>query len=782
MPITMKMAWAMFKRKILQNILTGIIMLLMAVMLYIGLSAAGQSSPYDTMFERANASHGLYILSTQINDIEKSKAFFEEKTGVSGVLSQKVHMTNIDYMMKGKTETETVFLAEFKPNAEIDILYVTDQQGAEVPSENEILVNYNFAKARDLKKGDIITLHYEDKSFSFVIKDFVVDPQFSNAFITPNRCFLAPDFFEMNDIDYNSAILSVKYNPYHKELEEEVHKEYLKWIWEETPPIYLSHETIKMSYNVITSIISSVLLAVSFFIFLIVIFVIRGTIRNMMLQQYKSIGVKKVIGYTNGQIQGSFLWIYLWLGFITAVVGVLIGIPIRNRINYGISYDIQVGLSAGLDVFALISIVSIILLIYVVTVLAARQVNQIKPIQSIKYGMPENKLSHNRFNISRYKQIPLSLLLAIKQILMNKKKSFTAILTMVILIYVAFLINNMGKTLGDGEHFTKYLLGMQIGDFTITSSLKEKVQDTIDKVEAVENISNAVFIINTTNESTKDLNDEKVTIGGQIFYGNVPEGILTLTAGRQPKNSQEIVITNKLKEEIGKTVGDFMVIYNGTDEEQFLVCGLYNSVSYSSLGYVRFSKAIPETIQQENGYYWVYSDQKHVIIEEIELKMKSALSDAISVSKYDSNVKNILSTLEMFPGMILLLQIIFVTISGIVILNWTMMDILNMTRVFGILKASGFSNKMILKILLVKTLLLTGIGLFLGFGLCLVTMNPVMLGVFKVTPFNTIELPVLFDAEGSLILMGMFLLISLIATALPGRKLNNISPKQLIAE
>jgi len=54
--------------------------------------------------------------------------------------------------------------------------------------------------------------------------------------------------------------------------------------------------------------------------------------------------------------------------------------------------------------------------------------------------------------------------------------------------------------------------------------------------------------------------------------------------------------------------------------------------------------------------------------------------------------------------------------------------------------------------------------------------------VFKVTPFSSIELPVIFDVVGSFVLLVLFVVIGTIGTLIPSRKIGKISPRQLIAE
>ncbi len=576
----------------------------------------------------------------------------------------------------------------------------------------------------------------------------------------------------------NTPILAIKYKQFDSEDEKSLMKQYLKTIEDQAPPMSMNYDMFKMSYNIIMSIIASMLLGISLFMIVIVIFVIRGTIRNVINQQYKSIGVKKVLGFTNTQIRNSFLFSYGIMGAISSLMGTSVGIPIRNNIYAGIGYDMQVGLSAGMDRFMILTVVIVVGLIGLFTVLATKETQKIKPVQALKYGMPEEKFSPNQFHIRNNNRVPLSVLMATKQMLMNKKKSMTIVLTMGILVYVALLINSMGNTLATSEHFAKYLVGTTIGDYSVANHSKQSIGSMIQHIQQLDGVTNVLYVDTHINEGTVGLDGDKITIGGQVFYGNTPESFLVLTVGRKPQNNQEIVITNKLAEQSGKSVGDYMTI----DTTKYLISGNMNSVILNQLCYIKLENTIPENISQENGYYWVYTDQKNVIIEKIQTQLAAQVPVGMIVSKYDSNITTILSTLEQFPAMVFTVLIVFAVVAGVVIINWTLMDISSMKRFFGILKATGFGNKHIIQMLIIKSMLLTFTGALIGFIVSVWTMNGVMLGIFKLSPFNTIQLPVLFDLKGSLLLMALFLTIAFVATLLPSRKISTISPKQLIAQ
>jgi len=781
MRITFKTGWAMMKKKKGQSILIGIIIMLMATLLYTGISMVGQVSPAKVMFERANAAENVLVLNKEIDDVDQTIAWWHNRDEVSDTISYESLMINAEYKIADKLESELTLITEYVTDSNVDILYETGTTLSKAPKGNEILVNYNFARNRKLDIGDKLSFTFNGSTYNFVVSGFVVDPHFSNAFLSANRCFVEPGFFDKHNIDNTQTILGIKYKDIATVNDIKLYELFQKETGNE--PLFVDYQTLLTTYNLINGIIAAILLVVSLFIFAIVVFVIRSVVRNLILQQYKQIGVKKVIGYTNQQIRSSFIYIYGFIGLLASIVGVFIGIPIRNNINAGISYDIQVGLETGFDISIIITVIIVVLLIILFTSIATKQASGIKPVQAIKYGMPESRVTNNRFNITKPKTMPLSILLSIKQMLVNRRKTITTTITITILIYVAFLINSTGVSLGNDDHFITYLFGYEVGDFTVVNKSDRSVQEFIDTLETIDSVDSVVFNTWQTGQSTTGLNpDENVRVSGFVIYGDYPEDGVKLAAGRQPKNDQEIIISSDLEDQIGKSVGDYMSIESGDLETNYLITGTYNTVTNNGQSYLAIRKDIPDSVLQNSGTFWVYSNQEHVIIEDMERTIHGLVDDTVSVSRYDADTKNVLSTIEAFPMMIKSLLVIFLIICGVIILNSTIMDISNSTRSFGIMKAIGYSNSSITKIMVIKSVIVTSIGVIIGFVLNLLTANSMMQAVFNITPFSSIKFPVLFDLGGSILIMGLFILIAIIATLIPARRVNQISPKMLITE
>lgn len=780
--IILKTAFSVFRRRKVQSLLIGIVMMLISTMLFMGLSMVNQTSPFQTMFDRANATESLILLPKDGNDIKESLDWWKSREEVKEVIYYESFMINGTFELNDKTETEPLLFTEYITDSKLDFLYEDEKTLSKVPTGNEILINYNFASNRDIEIGDIISFRYEEEIHSFEVSGMVVDPHFSTPFINPNRCFIAPGYFQENGINNDMTIVSVKYHDITQVNDTALYDTYTKELENLAGPLFVSYDVVQSSYNIIHGLIASILLALSVMIFIIVIFVIKSTVTNLILQQYKEIGVKKVIGYTNKQIRYSIISFFCFIGLVSSLIGTFIGIPLRNIINAGISYDIQVGLKTTIDIYLLLTMVTVVSLVFLFSYIATRKTNKVKPVQAIKYGMPERKVSNNRISITGTKKVPLSILLAIKQLFANKRKTISTTLLIALLIYVALVILNVGSTMTTSDYLASHLLGQNIGDFSVVDNSDKNVDDVLYKIQGIDQVSQVVFFEYKMDESTTTLDDNKLTLVGQIVYGEAPDDFIVLEEGRQSLGENEITISSDVASETGKTAGDYITIQKGDKEMTYLISGVYNSITFSGYNYTLMQPQIPETLKQYDGIYWAYTDDMTVTIDEMDTTIKSLIGEEALVTRYDSNVKNILSTISSFPMIIQLLLIVFLTVSGVIILNSTIMDINNSTKIYGIMKATGFNKGLITKILVIRTLLMTSIGVILGFLANLLTMNSVMQGVFKVTPFSSIELPVIFNTVGSFVVIILFIVIGIIGTLIPSRKIGRISPKQLIAE
>jgi len=318
----------MLRKRITQNILIGIIIMMVSSLMYIGISIVSQAAPFQEMYHWANAAENMLLMTKIDDEIQRTVNWYENRTEVEQVISYETDMVNIEYENNDKSITEMILLTQYLNNNDVDILYSDSKTIARAPKGNEIIVSHNFAKGRNLEIGDTLRYKYKEQEFELIISSIVVDPQFSTVFMTPSRCFVDPDFFEANNIVNSMQILSVKYYDIENIDDAAIFAEFSQTQSDISSPIFIGYKSIENSYNIVMGIIAAILIVVSVMIFIIVVFVIKNTLQNQILNQYKQIGVKKAIGYTNTQIRNSMFLVYGMIGIVSSILGVIIGLPI----------------------------------------------------------------------------------------------------------------------------------------------------------------------------------------------------------------------------------------------------------------------------------------------------------------------------------------------------------------------------------------------------------------------------------------------------------------------
>lgn len=783
MIIGLKSALAMLKRKKLQSFLIGLTIMLTALLIYIGLSLMNQDSPFDKMYSRAKASENLILLNPKVHDVDDIQKWLDDYEIVEGVGRNNVYQCNIDFMKNDKKTSNTIFLTEFVELGNQDIIYVNNNEKAISPKDNEIYIPYNFASNNQLQIGDTLKTYVNNHTYNLTVAKIIVDPHFNNEFMSPVRCYVAPDFFEKNNIIFNATLLVIKYKTYTPENEKVLKKEFDTYMLDNMQPLFIEYEVIESAYSMISNIIASALLLISIFMFIIVIFIIRATIRNQILQQYKTIGVRKVIGYSSRQIRAMFLYMYMIIGLIVSSIGAFLGLPIRIALEERLNSDLQVGVKTGLDWYIVITILIILGLLLIFVSLASNKANRIKPIQAIKYGMPENKLKRTNFRVDTFSKAPLSIVLAIKQILMDKRKTIVSIISIMIITFVSLTISTITGSMSDARHFAKSLMGLTQGDVSITYLAEEPLQKVINNLESIENVESVVYVnMNMSDNTLSKDGTENISVLGTIIYGNPKNDLIILGKGRQPINNNEIVISSPVVKKTGKTIGDYINIKQEDGNKKYLITGIYDSVTNSGSSYVAIENEIVDEQNSQNGFYWLYMSKKNVILKEIETNIIDVLGDDATVTEFDSGSLQIINTTKLLPAVSNILLTIFLIVCGVIIFNWTIIDITKSVKVYGILKAYGFSNRELRGLLITKSVVLTMIGVFAAYILCFLTIDKVMSLMFAVTPFSTLKLPVVFSHNQGILIALLYFVIALLATLIPTKRIASISPKNLITE
>jgi len=771
----MKLAVAMVKKKKMQSLLIGIILILISSLVYVGTSVINHTDGFETMFERAYGAEDTLIL-LENNPVDEIASWWNQQEMVKDIKLYKSHLESISYASLNQMFSTDVFITEYVAG-DIDQLYKNDREVVLPPSGNEMYLNYNFAAANGIKLGDLITFDYMDTEHSFEVTELIVDPQYSSPLIATDRCFIRTDFFSDNGMINNAHMLAVKYNSSDVE-SRRLYDTYQKEITGTSVQYYLDYQSVQNGYNTIIKVTASMLLVVGFLMLIASMFVMNTTIKQTILQKYKQIGVKKVLGFSEHQIRLSFVFQYGLIAAISSIIGSFLGMPIRNLINASTNYDVQVNMVNGLDFYLIITPMIVISIILFFTTIATKKAVKVKPIQAIKYGMPEIRYNKNDFSIVNKAKWPLIPLISFKSMLSNRRKSFSIVMIVTLLVFVAVVIGNIGYTIDDSEYFLSKYTGMKIGDFNIELP-QDSIRSSFEIAKEINGIDRLVYYNAVFDYTTISSTDTVIKLAERTVYGDYLEEDVQDLSGRLPSRENEIVITSELGNVTGKIIGDYISIEENYSTEDYLIVGQMETINNTLLSYFKFNRDVPKTLTGENGYCLGFGD---IDISHLDQEVKRLFGEHMNVNRYNSGHNEILKALEMFPVVIMVLKVLFLVVSCIVFVNLTISDMNHSMRTYGIMKSIGFSNMHIIRALTFKSFIITSVGIIIGTVLSIITLDTMMDMLLKLSPFSSGHIPILFDYNGTAVVCTLFILIGLIGTLIPARRVKKISPKQLISE
>ncbi|NHM91484.1 MULTISPECIES: ABC transporter permease [Staphylococcus] len=248
-----------------------------------------------------------------------------------------------------------------------------------------------------------------------------------------------------------------------------------------------------------------------------------------------------------------------------------------------------------------------------------------------------------------------------------------------------------------------------------------------------------------------------------LLFGVAPQSFLIprIIDGKSFQKENEVVIDASLKEKRFK-VGDTIDL--AQSDETLKVVGISESAKFNASPVLFANDA---TIAKINPM--LTKEVTNAIVVKDPNWQQVKLDSKLEVIKINSFIENL-------PGyqaqnmtlnfMIVFLFAISATVVGIFLYVMT----LQKTHLFGVLKAQGFTNSYLAKMVIAQTFILASIGALIGLGLTMLT------GVFLPT-----AVPVKFDAITLAIFAIVLIVVSLLGSVFSVLSIRKIDPLKAIA-
>ncbi|WP_086428694.1 ABC transporter permease [Staphylococcus cornubiensis] len=247
-----------------------------------------------------------------------------------------------------------------------------------------------------------------------------------------------------------------------------------------------------------------------------------------------------------------------------------------------------------------------------------------------------------------------------------------------------------------------------------------------------------------------------------LLYGTQKDAFIVpkLTEGRAFKANNEVIADGTLKEK-GFKLGDTLSL--SQSDESLKIVGFSESAKYNASP-VLFGN--DQTIEKVNPI--LTKDKTNAVVVKDSHWQKQSLDDSLEAVDIDTFIENLPGyqaqnlTLNFMIGF---LFIISATVIGVFLYVIT----LQKTHLFGVLKAQGFTNADLVKVVLSQTFVLALIGTVIGLILTLITGN-----------FLPSAVPIQFDLWTLIIFGVVLILVSLLGSLFSIVTIRKIDPLKAI--
>jgi len=473
--------------------------------------------------------------------------------------------------------------------------------------------------------------------------------------------------------------------------------------------------------NAGSQITSAVGLSTAILIFIVSIVIIRFVLWNNILKEYKSIGVYKSLGFTSNQIRNIYLKSFGIVGIIAITAGSLFSIW---YINYLVKISIKyIGIyEGGINNFNFIFLTIILMSFVLISniYLLLRRINKIKPVEAFRIGVTSSK---EKFKKSIIKDASSPLSMAINDIFKYKKQNLIIGTVLSLVIYLSVFLVSVNYSMINMKDNAWNMFGLLQGDVTLDFPSGEASYDKAleeiksdPRVLGVRECSFDVGKIAYLDVSRYNIKNAQVVTYLYDNYDNNYGFNVSIKEGRNPKNKNEIALSEQMLKDANLDIGDYIDIKILGEERSLLITGKYIGMMSNNYNMRMTLDVVPREIRNNLNNLNINITLKDKNDYEV---FKNEYKDKYEVCSIDTCPSLIATTSKSVIEIaipvttIILLGILLFSILNIV--NLIIMNNTDNRRNNAIIKSLGFSNIYILKRTLYRIMLLTGISSLAGF-------------------------------------------------------------------
>lgn len=557
------------------------------VLLATMLVAAGSSlvmdltSSLDVLFTRSQVPHFVQMHAGEI-DRNAVDSWSRHQPEVKEY--QIVEMISIDgsdlYLgTQDESERESVMDISFvQQNPLFDYLLDTENTIAHL-MPGEIGVPIYYREERNIRTGDTITIKTGSFEKRFTVTTFIRDPQMNTSLVHSKRFLIHPDDYRAMGTMIQDREYLVEYLLHDADAIEAFADHYEAADLPDKGPA-VDVTLFRVLNSLSDGLAAGLVILLSVLVMIIAILCLRFTILSTIQEDFREIGVMKATGVSSGIIRWMYLAKYLLLSGTATMAGYFLSIPLGKLLQSGILTYIGTSTqnSAGI-LIPLMAASSILLIAGLSVALILRRCNTISAVEAIRNGrMGNSESTLSVLSLHNRRKMGVNTYLGLADIL-RRFRVFALLIfvfffsTALILVPVNFL------TTIQSPSFISY---MGIGrsqiriDLRQSDQMHERFQDMIAIIDSDPDVATYAALVTS---QFSILHDSGETARIDIETGDFSLFPLDYIKGHAPSKDNEIALSVLNSKEMGKDLGDRLIIRNGVDDIPVTVSGIYQDVT-----------------------------------------------------------------------------------------------------------------------------------------------------------------------------------------------------------
>ncbi|MBU3136256.1 ABC transporter permease [Clostridium gasigenes] len=529
------------------------------------------------------------------------------------------------------------------------------------------------------------------------------------------------------------------------------------------------------------NIISALFLCFCILLLVIVTIVIGYSVNLNIEVDYVSLGILKSIGFKNKQIRLILLMQYMITGIAASAVGMLSSRlllkPVGDTLlsTTGLFWEGNIKISICLAILG-----TLLFLLSIFIILITRKITKISPVRAIAFGnAPVYFSSRINFALDKASFIPLSIKIAVKQIITHLKQY--VMLFIVVGILTSFLIS-IGS-----------ISNMIIGDnadnifasFTSDISISYNDEKDFDVVnEIIKEVENEVIV----KDKFKQKGEYRTVDNMKILVMTVDDlggGLKTPLEGRNPKYSNEVMITTMMSELIQKSIGDKIIVESLKGEEgEYIIVGLNQNTQDLGKNIIILQSGMrklePDYKLKRTEFKIENDYDTSEIVEKLKVKYKDYENNIIITDTNKMENESMESIINVIDGSTKGTYIIAIIVVGLICILVCNNTLQKEKTDIGILKAQGFTNKQLRGQFTLRFLIVALIGSIIGILINIVSNDYIMSLLYKnagLSKFATV-----YSIKTLVQPVGIICTFTCLFAWLVTMKIKKVTPKNLIQE